>query len=94
VIRRNLSEFFGSGSGFGPITALNFVDGVRIRFDNGEVAHLRPSGNADELRIYAVADSQERADAIARAAISEPSGLLRQMEQWVTNPQRERSSPR
>jgi phosphomannomutase len=47
------------------------------------VAHVRPSGNADELRIYAVADDQARADAIARAAVAEPDGILRRMEKMV-----------
>ena len=41
---------------------MDYTDGVRILFANGEVAHVRPSGNADELRIYAVADTQRRAD--------------------------------
>jgi len=34
-------------------------------FSTMDVAHVRPSGNADELRIYSVADTQSRADAIA-----------------------------
>ena len=37
---------------------VDYTDGVRVLFDNGDVAHVRPSGNADELRIYAVADTQ------------------------------------
>ena len=41
------------------------TDGIRVLFDNGDVAHVRPSGNADELRIYSVADTQIRADEIA-----------------------------
>ena len=32
----------------------------------GDVAHFRPSGNADEFRIYAVAQTQARADEIVR----------------------------
>jgi phosphomannomutase len=43
------------------------------------VAHVRPSGNADELRIYAVADTQQRADEIAEAGVS-PGGILRRLE--------------
>ena len=50
---------------------------------NGDVAHVRPSGNADELRIYAVADSQDRADAIAAMGTEEPAGILRRMEKAV-----------
>ena len=47
------------------------------------MAHVRPSGNADELRIYAVADAQARADAITAAGVAEPDGILRRMEKAV-----------
>jgi len=57
AIRRNLGHFFSSAVGPEAITHLNYTDGVRIAFANGDVAHFRPSGNADEFRIYAVADS-------------------------------------
>ena len=79
-IRRLLSSFFPPHLGFGAIAKLNYIDGVRIIFDNGDVAHFRPSGNADEFRIYAVADTQARADAIAAAAVAEPDSILRRME--------------
>ena len=49
-------------------------------FDNGEIAHLRPSGNAPQLRIYSVADSQERAAEIVALAIAEPNGIFRAIE--------------
>ena len=65
------------------ITHVDYTDGVRILFANGEVAHVRPSGNADELRIYAVADTQSRADAIAAMGVAEPAGILRKMEKAV-----------
>jgi phosphomannomutase len=69
--------------GFGTITHVDYTDGIRILFDNGDVAHVRPSGNADELRIYAVADSQKRADAIAAMGVAEPDGILRSMEKFM-----------
>jgi phosphomannomutase len=75
--RERLASFF---PGFGAIAHVDCTDGLRITFATGEVAHLRPSGNADELRIYAVADTQERADAIAALGIAEPDGILRRME--------------
>ena len=56
------------------------TDGIRIHFDNGDVAHVRPSGNAPQLRIYAVAGTQERANEIVRLALSEPDGILRNLE--------------
>jgi len=40
---------------------IDITDGVRITFDNDEVVHLRPSGNAPELRCYTEADSERRA---------------------------------
>jgi phosphomannomutase len=41
--------------------ARDSTDGLRVRFDNGEIVHLRPSGNAPELRCYGEASSQARA---------------------------------
>jgi phosphomannomutase len=78
-----LADFFPADAGFGAIERLDYTDGVRINFRNGDVAHLRPSGNADEFRIYAVAGSQERADAIAQMGIQEPDGILRRLEKAV-----------
>ncbi len=83
VRRRQIAAFFPADAGFAGIQAINYVDGVRVLFGNGEVAHVRPSGNADELRVYAVADAQPRADAIAQAAVAEPHGILRQMQAAV-----------
>jgi phosphomannomutase len=83
AIREDLAQFFTPAQGFASITRVDYTDGVRILFANGEVAHVRPSGNADELRIYAVADTQSRADAIAAMGIAEPAGILRRMEKAV-----------
>jgi len=80
----DLAGFFPRSQGFGAICGLNYVDGVRVNFDNGDVAHFRPSGNADELRIYAVADTRERAEAIAAMGVAEPGGILRQLESATT----------
>ena len=49
------------------IASANYIDGVRLTASNGDVVHLRPSGNADEFRIYAVANDPERARAVAAA---------------------------
>jgi phosphomannomutase len=84
-LRRELSSFFPPHAGFGSIERLNYLDGVRITFRNGDVVHVRPSGNADELRVYAVADSQQRAEEIAAFATAEPDGILRQMEDSVSS---------
>ncbi len=49
------------GAAFGPVAGLDTTDGLRITFASGEIAHLRPSGNAPELRAYTEADTPERA---------------------------------
>jgi len=46
-------------------TSIDQTDGLRIYLDNGEIVHFRPSGNAPELRCYAEADTQERANWLA-----------------------------
>ncbi len=84
-IKQQLAQVFTPVLGFGNIERINYTDGVRIFFDNGDVAHIRPSGNADELRLYAVADSQQRADVIAELAVSEPEGLLRNLSELVVS---------
>jgi len=83
-IRGRLQRFFTPQLGFGTITRLNYTDGVRMTFSGGDIAHFRPSGNADELRIYGVADTQERADAIAEMGVREPDGILRLMERAIS----------
>jgi len=81
-----LQPFFNAGDGFSGISGIDHTDGVRISFANGDVAHFRPSGNADEFRIYAVADSQSRANAIVDAGIAEPGGIIRSLERAFVNP--------
>jgi len=49
---------------FGPIDRVDRTDGLRVYFQGGDVIHLRPSGNADEFRVYACADTAERARGI------------------------------
>lgn len=48
----------------GPVDHMDQTDGLRITFASGEVLHLRPSGNAPELRCYTEADTAERAQAM------------------------------
>jgi len=49
---------------FGTVAGINTTDGLRITFDNDEIIHLRPSGNAPEFRCYAEADTENRAEEI------------------------------
>jgi phosphomannomutase len=45
----------------GEIVHVNQMDGLRLTFGNGDIVHLRPSGNSPELRCYAEASSESRA---------------------------------
>lgn len=78
--KTTLSRFLTRALGFDDIERINVLDGVRIYFNNGDVVHIRPSGNAPQLRIYANSDSQARADEIVELALREPDGILRKLE--------------
>ncbi len=79
AVYAKLGEFFTIEHGFGTVKKVNHLDGVRIYFDNGDVVHFRPSGNAPQLRVYSVAGSQQRADEIVELVIKD-GGIFRQME--------------
>lgn len=51
---------FGTATG-ARATSMDWTDGVRVVLSNDEIVHLRPSGNAPELRCYTEAASRERA---------------------------------
>ena len=78
--KRELEGFFDPGRGFDSITGINYLDGIRITFANGDIVHVRPSGNAPQFRVYSNADSQERATEIVRLSIAEPDGIIQQMK--------------
>lgn len=46
----------------GKMSKMDTTDGLRIIFENNEIIHLRPSGNAPELRCYNEASTMERAE--------------------------------
>lgn len=49
---------------FGTVAEVDETDGFRMRMQTGEIIHLRPSGNAPELRCYSEAANSDRAAAI------------------------------
>ncbi len=79
-VRATVRRFFTPALGFDEVARVNVLDGVRVHFRNGDVAHVRPSGNAPQLRIYSNSDSQARADRIVELGLSDPDGILRRME--------------
>jgi len=78
-----IPRFFSRELGFGPVARISLLDGVRIWFENGDVAHLRASGNAPQLRIYSNAATQARADQIVALGLAE-GGILRRMQASLT----------
>jgi len=46
---------------FGPVAAMDTMDGIRMTFANGDIVHLRPSGNAPELRCYTESSTPSQA---------------------------------
>jgi len=76
------SRYFTSELGYAAITRINIIDGIRLHFANNDVAHIRPSGNAPQLRIYSNADTQSRADEIVKQGLAD-DGILRKIEKDV-----------
>jgi phosphomannomutase len=82
-VQQRLAACFNPECGFDDIVRINTLDGVRIYFRNGDITHIRPSGNAPQLRVYAVANTQDRANEIVGMSLREPDGLLRKLEASV-----------
>ncbi|MCC0035306.1 MAG: phosphomannomutase [Hoeflea sp.] len=65
------TDFFAP---FGTISQLDLTDGLRITFENGDIVHLRPSGNAPEMRVY----SEAKTEALAHEVIARAIERIRQ----------------
>ena len=63
----NRDKFFAP---FGKVTNINVIDGLRATLDNGDIVHLRPSGNAPEMRCYVEAESIPAAEALVSKAVA------------------------
>ena len=72
---KNIEKVFGFLCG--KVASVDHTDGVRIHFENSEVIHLRPSGNAPELRCYNEAGSQQRVKEMNKACIEVLEGMRR-----------------
>lgn len=59
----------------GPVATISQLDGFRMTFESGEVLHLRPSGNAPELRCYAEADDESRANELVQHGLTRARAL-------------------
>ncbi len=78
-IKEKLCNYFTNERGFTDIVSINYIDGIRIVFSDNDVAHLRPSGNAPEFRIYATSDIQEAANRIVGKIIEIIPDIIRDL---------------
>ncbi|PWI34548.1 phosphomannomutase [Vibrio albus] len=57
------------------VTEVDTTDGLRMTLANSDIIHLRPSGNAPELRCYAESDSVEKAKQLVQTVLSKVQTL-------------------
>lgn len=53
----------------GAVVHMSQIDGLRVTFANGDIVHLRASGNAPELRCYAEAATQAQAERLCTTCL-------------------------
>ncbi len=71
-----MTHYFGALAG--EAERIDRTDGLRVTYAGGDIIHLRPSGNAPELRCYTEATSGARAQALNRGALAVVQGQLLQ----------------
>ena len=59
----------------GHVVSVDLTDGLRITFSSGDIVHLRPSGNAPELRCYAESDTQTKAQSLCDQCLARVHAL-------------------
>lgn len=79
--RSAIEELFGNELGL--VQTIDRTDGLRITFQNLEIIHLRPSGNAPEFRCYSEAASSERVAQIQERSMLCLTRLLDSMSPGV-----------
>lgn len=71
-----VAESLGFVAACGPVVYVNETDGIRMIFKHGDIIHLRPSGNAPELRMYVEADTQDRAEKLLSQGLNSVANWL------------------
>lgn len=65
--RSNIDRFLQE---LGTVSGVDSTDGLRIVLDDGNVVHLRPSGNAPEMRCYVEAATSDVADRLLSVTLA------------------------
>ena len=63
ALNKDFSAFFGY------VKNIDLTDGIRILFDSTNILHIRPSGNAPELRVYVESFSTDKALILLKKSI-------------------------
>jgi len=71
---------FLAAAGLSAAAAVDVTDGLRISLVGDEIVHLRPSGNAPELRAYAEAADGPRAAALVAAVLAQAGAQLSRLQ--------------
>ncbi|EGM78109.1 phosphomannomutase [Rheinheimera sp. A13L] len=58
------------------VLSVDTTDGLRFTLTNGDIVHLRPSGNAPELRCYAESVSEPKAKALVAKVLAKVPALI------------------
>lgn len=75
---RAMEGEFGGACNVSTVNAVDWTDGLRMYFDGGAIVHVRPSGNAPELRCYTEADTLDRAKELGQ-------GAMKVLREWRTS---------
>lgn len=70
VLRGLSPEGKSDAFGLPEVMFVDETDGIRLSFSGGDIVHLRPSGNAPELRCYAESGSPSRAEELVLLGLS------------------------
>ncbi|KAA8388587.1 phosphomannomutase [Acetobacter tropicalis] len=73
LLRKNPNENvenLGFSEICGFLSHVDETDGLRMTFQNDDIVHLRPSGNAPELRIYVETDSPDRTETLLQQGLN------------------------
>lgn len=75
----NTEDFISALGLDSTILAVNTTDGLRLSLSNGDIVHLRPSGNAPELRCYAESGSEQNARSLVTHVLAKIPQLAQQL---------------
>ena len=73
---RSRQDFLGALGLAASAVPVDLTDGVRMTLNDGRVVHVRPSGNAPEMRLYVEAGSRAGAEALLAAGLAQLGAAL------------------